>query len=379
MRYKWILKFKLIILSLLLSSTLGGWCDGDGDNGEFQADSTGCGVGAGDYEFELVNTLPESFNCNDSGRFVITISPKINTSYSGTDVFNRLYFILDSGIDIYPSNYVEFLTGNTADQQLEWGGSVPSDSYLVCATMKNIQLNSSCDESTYRIVEKELGWIHITEYLNPQKIMMIEYFCQYSDIGDIDRYDVFLSPNTEEYIDIAFKVANTTYNLIPYGLFLEPTLVEYTEQGIKEYIRDNKNWGWNMFLCGIKGFKDSLGYLLPDRLGVTYEDDSVTRAPSESTGSLIAVKSCVDYAASDEYRMDYNDLVTAMTIHELGLQRGAAWDEHESTWPYPKFCIAHEALILWLARARAHPYWTTRYSNPHFCDQCIAGIRNIGW
>jgi hypothetical protein len=206
----------------------------------------------------------------------------------------------------------------------------------------------------------------LSKFSDPEKVMEIEYFCQTS-------YNVFSSPNTEEYIDIAFNIANTTYNLMPYGLYLEPELVVYTEQGIKEYIRDNKNWWWHMFLCGIKGFKDSLAYLLPDRLGVTYEDDSVTRAPSESTGSLVAVKTCIDYAAYEEYRMDYNDLVTAMTIHELGLQRGAIWNEHVPTQPYPKFCIGHVNLFRWLyGEEPTHPYWTTRFVNPHFCDECIA-------
>ncbi len=149
-----------------------------------------CGVGEGQYQFYLVNTVPDSFDCNDSGRFVITIRPNINPSYSGTDVFNRLYFILENGTGIYISNYVEFLSGNTADQQLEWGGSVSTGDYEVCGRMKNIQLNSYCPDSVREVCYKDLGWIHITEFANPQKVMVIEYDCQLADTL-FYRYDVF--------------------------------------------------------------------------------------------------------------------------------------------------------------------------------------------
>jgi hypothetical protein len=215
-----------------------------------------------------------------------------------------------------------------------------------------------------------------------EKVMEIEYFCQDSDIDTIDRYDVFLSPNTEKYMDIAFNIANTRCDVTTYNTNLTPLIIEYEPyQGrkIKDYIFALKHWEWEMFLCGIKAFKDTAGNLLPDRLGATYEDDWVTRVPSCTTGSLVAVKTCIDFAASDEYRMDYNDLVTAMTIHELGLQRGAVSDEHEFTWPYPKFCIGHGALIIYSGEEGKHPYWAVRYSNPHFCDECINGIKNINW
>lgn len=380
MKCKWIIGLKLTVFSLLLFLTVGSWCPGTGGNGETPPDSTGCGVGEGNYDFELVDALPQGFNCNNSSKFLVTFDPEIDARYSGDDVFNRLSFDLVNDSN-YRSNYIEFPSWNTNNQQLEWGGSVPSDSYLVRATMKNIQLNSSCRDSTFRIIEKDLGWIHITEYSNPQKVMQIEYFCQYSDIGDIDRYDVFLSPNTDEYIDIAFNVANTTYNLMPYGLYLEPELVIFTEQEISKYIKKYKNWGWNMFLCGIKGFTDEKSGLLPNQLGVTYEDDWITCAPSESTGSLIAVKTCIDYATSDEYRMDYNDLVTGMTIHELGLQRGAVEDEHSPPQQDdPMFCIGHRSLIHWEPdQDRQHPYLFVRHWNPHFCDECITRIKNITW
>jgi hypothetical protein len=192
---------------------------------------------------------------------------------------------------------------------------------------------------------------------------------------------VLLSPNTQEYIDIAFNVANTTYNLMPYGLYLEPELVVFSEQEISKYIKKNKNWYWQMFLCGIKGFKDIYGNPMPNQLGVTYEDDWFTCAPSESTGSLVAVKTCIEYAASEEYRMDYNDLVTGMTIHELGLQRGAEEDEHyPPQQDDPMFCIGHRSLIhCEPGQDRQHPYLFVRHWNPHFCDECITGIKNINW
>ncbi|MCJ7577628.1 MAG: hypothetical protein MUO91_04175 [candidate division Zixibacteria bacterium] len=333
-----------------------------------------CGIGEGQYEFNKVGTVPDSFNCNNSGRFVITLEPKINSSYTGPSdlVFNRLYFILKSGNDSLITNYVEFVTEDTLYKQLEWGGSLPTGDYKVRGRMMNIQLNSWCSDSIMVELYKDLGWIHITEHSYPQKVMKIEYYCQTS-------YNVFSSPHTSEYMDIAFNIANTRYNVTTYNTNLTPQIIEYSDQGVGSYILDWKQYPDEMFLCGIKAFKDIAGNLLPNKLGVTYEDDWVTRCPSCTTGSLVAVKTCIDFAVSDEYQLDYNDLVTAMTIHELGLQRGAVSDEHYSTRPYPKFCIGHEALIVWPQEEGKHPYWAVRYSNPHFCDDCITGIKNINW
>ena len=365
MRYKWILKFKLIILSLLLFSTLGNKCH-EGPVEQAPPDSTGCGIGAEDYEFELVNTLPESFNCNDSGRFVITISPKINTGYYGTDVFNRLYFILESGIDIYPSNYVEFLTGNTADQQLEWGGSLFTGEYQVCARMKNIQLNSTCRDSVHRAAYEDLGEIYITEFAYPQKVMEIEYFCQDSDTGIIDRYDVFLSRNTAEYCSIAFNVANTRCNVTTYFTDLTPELIRDTITEVRDYIRSLKDWPDDMFLCGVKGFMDANGNFLEDVLGLTPQTVPYNSSPNCSTGSLVGVKACINTVAG-KYKIDYNDFVTATTIHELGWQRAISYfDSHDS-----EFCIMNVGLVVIGER--------NRYSNPHFCDGCITKIKNVSW
>lgn len=338
-----------------------------------------CGQGTSVYDLYAVGTVHTSFDCNAARLFTVTLQPHVENDYIG---FCRLWFELEKDWDIYRSNYVEFHPGDNTAQQLEWGGSLPTGTYEMNATMKNIQFSSSCPESVHWEHQLLLGEIHITEFTNPQKVMQIEYFCQDSDIDTIDRYDVFLSPNTEEYIDIAFNIANTTYDVDIYDTNLTPQIIEYEPyqaRRIKDYIFALKHFDDEMFLCGIKAFKDAAGNLLPDRLGATCEDNWVTRAPNCSTGSLIAVKSCIDCAASDEYRIDYNDLVTAMTIHELGLQRGAVEDEHNSTWPYPKFCIGHEALIVFLQEEGKHPYWAVRYSNPHFCDVCITGIKNISW
>jgi hypothetical protein len=330
--------------------------------------SQGCGVGTGDYEFNLVDSVPARFDCNDSGRFVITLRPKINPSYGGTPglVFNRLYFVLDGVNNIHISNYVEFLSGNTADQQLEWGGSVPTGDYEVRGRMKNIQLNSTCPESLYKNEYKKLGTIHITEFSNPEKVMNIEYDCQSSDTS----YDVFLSPSIEENMNIAFNIANTTYNLMTYSTDLDPELVLHTVQGVAEYIFAYKKYEDEMFLCGIKGLKDEQGEFLDSILGTTHIMENFV--PTCYTGSLVAVKTCIDFAAP-QYKLDYNDLVTATVIHELGHQRAIAPGHTPGIGP--KFCIMNEAPII----NPPHPYDAITFANPHFCQGCITKIKNVTW
>jgi hypothetical protein len=327
----------------------------------------GCGFGEGEYEFHLVNSVPDSFDCNASGRFVITIRPdSINPSYGGIDVFNRLYFILDNGSDIYHSNYVEFLSDSPADQELEWGGSLPTGDYVVRGRMRNIQLNSTCEDSVYKAADKNLGWVHITEFGYPAKTMEIEYFCQDSDIGTIERYDVFLSPNTAEYCSVAFSIANTRYNVATYLTDLTPELIRDTLTAVRDYIRSLKDWPDDMFLCGIKGFMDANGNLVEYLLGLTPEAVPYNSTPNCSTGSLVAVKACINVVA-DRYKIDYNDFVTATTIHELGWQRAiSSFDPHDS-----EFCIMNVGLVVVGER--------NRYSNPHFCDRCITKIKNVSW
>ena len=360
----------LIVLTLFVPYMLGSkGCPGD--KTDTPSPPEPCGVGQGEFGASTTS-VPSGFDCNTAGSFEVELEPAINDSYAG---FNRLYFTLKKGSSTYRSNYVEFYSDQEEIQQLEWGGSLASGEYKATAFLENIQLNSTCEDSIYEDWDCDLGKVDITQFTNPQKVMEIEYFCQTS-------YNVFSSPNTAEYMDIAFNIANTRDNVIIYDTDLTPQIIEYEPyQGrkIKDYIFALKQWENEMFLCGIKAFKDTEGNLLPDRLGATCEDNWVTRAPSCSTGSLVAVKTCIDFAASDEYRLDYNDLVTAMTIHELGLQRGAVADEHYSTYPDPKFCIGHSALIVWLDQEGKHPYWAVRYSNPHFCEECITGIKNIGW
>lgn len=335
-----------------------------------------CGIGDSQYDLYAEGTVDTSFDCNTAGSFTVNLKPYVETDYIG---FCRLWFELEKDWDIYRSNYVEFYPGHNTAQQLEWGGSLPTGTYEMTATMRNIQFSSSCPESVYWEYECLLGEMHIAEFTNPQKVMEIEYFCQDSDTGIIDRYDVFLSPNTEEYIDIAFNVANTTYNLTTYSTDLDPEIIEYepfASNEIKYYIFSLKQWENDMLLCGIKGFKNTQGHLMPDLFGITYEDDTIGCVPTCSTGSLVAVKTCIDFAASDQYKSDYNELVTATVIHELGHQRGI-WQHHDLQTP--KFCIMKRVFIVYAYYHGEHPYWAVTYSNPHFCDQCINKVKNITW
>ena len=357
---------RIILIILLLSAPLWNSCKEEKE--EPPPPPVYCGVGTGDFSFNIVGSIPTTFDCNTSGSFVIDLQPDIDNSFIG---FNRLDFKLVKGGHTYRSNYVEFESENTATQQLEWGGSLPSGTYEMRGILKNIQLTSTCEDSVYRIENKHLGNIVITEFSDPEKVMVIEYFCQTS-------YNVFSSPHTSEYMDIAFNIANTRDNVITYQTNLEPEVIEYDPydpREIKNYIFNLKQWEDEMFLCGIKAFKDTAGYLLPNLFGATYEDDTLGFVPTCSTGSLVAVKTCIDFAASDQYKLDYNDLVTATVIHELGHQRGV-WQEHGLQ--DPKFCVMKRVFIVYYYEAE-HPYWAVTYSNPHFCDDCITKIKNITW
>lgn len=301
-------------------------------------------------------TVPRTFDCNEAGRFVITIWLNIDPSYAG---FNRLYFVLDNG-RFCISNYVEFLSDNSEDQQLEWGGSLPTGDYKIRGRMKNIQLNSTCPDSVREVCYKDLGWIHITEFSNPEKVMEIEYFCQTS-------YNVFSSPNTEEYIDIAFNIANTRDSVITYWTDLPCSLILNTTQAISEYIYAYKQFDDRMFLCGIKGFRDAQGNLIITKLGTTILTDTISFTPSCYSGSFVAIKACINNAAMQRYKVDYNDFVAATTIHELGHQRAILHHEGHSS----KFCIMNMELII--------DNYVCRYENPHFCENCIIKLKNINW
>jgi len=353
-----------IVLIIFIPFVLGSKCSWFEPKTEPPPPPVGCGVGTGEYKFSMVGTVPDTFDCNNSGRFVITISPSINPSYYGIDIFNRLYFVLDNG-RFCISNYVEFLSDNYEAQQLEWGGSLPTGDYEVRGRMKNIQLNSTCRDSIYKAAYKDLGWIHITEFSNPEKVMYIEYDCQESDTFIITHYDVFLSPNTAEYMDIAFNIANTRYTIDSIANDYDPELIRATDQKVKEYIAYHKQFDDEMYLGGIKGFKDGSGTYLYYITGWAIWD-SITNAPNCSTGSLVAVKACIDIVAP-EYKIDYNDFVTATTIHELGHQRGSLTHfDHDS-----EFCIMNWGLVVVDER--------NRYSNPHFCNTCINKLKNVGW
>ena len=205
--------------------------------------------------------------------------------------------------------------------------------------------------------------------------MYIEYDCQESDTYLISHYDVFLSPNTPEYVNIAFNIANTGYTIDFVADDYDPVLVEFTGSGMAEYIFDHKQSGDHMYLGGIKGFKDVGGNFIPYALGNTAQLDTITFAPSCSTGSLVAVKACMNFSAP-EYKLDYNDLVTATTIHELAHQRGV-WGHH--VWGSgPRFCRMNPTP--WYPSGNnTHPHYAETYSNPHFCQTCIDKIKNITW
>jgi len=211
-----------------------------------------------------------------------------------------------------------------------------------------------------------LGYISISEFSNPTKVMNIEYFCQDSDTGIIDRYDVFLSPNTDKYINIAFNIANTRYNRITYQTDLSPELIVDSVPVVKRYIYDHKRFCNEMFICGVKGFKDPYGNFMVNVLGFTPQTVPPNFAPNCSTGSLVAIKACINLVAG-QYQIDYNDFVTATTIHELGWQRAIGYyDSHTS-----EFCIMNVGLVVIGER--------NRYSNPHFCNSCITKIKNTNW
>ncbi len=253
-------KVKFTVLMLLIALILAVSCKKPGGGVPTQTPPENkCGEGSGIYFFSVDNYPPSSFDCNSAGSFSIEITPGIDASYSG---FNRLYFELEKDFKIYRSNYVEFYSGNSVTQQLEFGGSLPTGTYTAEAYMQNIQLNSTCTDSIFVADYCWLGNINIIEFSNLQKVMNIEYFCQSSDTSIIPRYDVFLSPNTGEYMDIAFNIANTRDSVTTYQTNLTSALVEANIQRVKEYIAYYKQSGDKMFLCGIKGFKDASGNYL---------------------------------------------------------------------------------------------------------------------
>jgi hypothetical protein len=340
---------------------------------ETPIDGHNCGEGTGSYYSTVEGLVPSDFDANTQGNFTISFNTTIDNSYNtDPDRFNRLYFELEKDFEVYRSNYVEFKSDNTNSQELEWGGSLASGEYEITAFMKNIQLDSSCPDSVYKEEQYYLGDINITQYSNPQKVMVIEYFCQQSDTAIIPRYDVFLSPNTEEFMDIAFNIANTRDSVITYWTDLPPQLIEFDPNdpsGSVDYIFTYKQWDDEMFLCGIKGFKDTQGNPI-DMAGNTILTDTLDFTPSCYSGSLVAVKSIIDMSAPF-YNVDYNDILTATAIHELGHQRAIHQHHDNFGSPPERFCIMNRHLI--------YSSQFNLYSNPHFCDDCINKIRNINW
>lgn len=356
---------KIVTLIIFLLTTLR--FEGCSKKTETSGSSEPDGIGSGSYYDTLVTPPPSSFNCNSANSFLTEIKPIIDASYSGYGIFNRLYFELKKDSKIYRSNYVEFYSDDSSIQQLEFGGSLPTGTYTIKGYLKNIQLNSNCVDKIYVSHESDLGTINITKFSDPGKVMNIEYFCQDSDTSIIDRYDVFLSPNTEEYMNIAFNIANTKDSVITYSNNEPPYLVfydDYNLSGVIDYIYTFKVWGNEMFLAGIKGFKDIGNNYINYVTGASWWEPSTT--PTCSTGSLVAIKGCIDLVAP-EYEINYNDFVTATTIHELGHQRAALGHFGHSS----DFCIMNYGLVV--------RYEISRYHNPHFCQDCINRLKLISW
>ena len=360
-------KFLILILSLLsLFSVLS--CNKKSETSG-NALTPSCGVGSGSYYFSEITSLPQIFDCNTTEIFSIELSPYFDPSYSG---FNRLYFELEKDWTVYRSNYVELNSGNYATQQLEFGGSLPSGTYEATAYLQNIQLNSTCKDSIYWTYECWLGNIDITQFSSPQKIMNIEYNYQWSDTSVypfISYYDVFLSPNTSDYIDIAFNIANTrdSINFINY---YAPELIFDSLPFVMSYIYNHKQSCEHMFLEGIKGFKNASGILNIYTAGATvFPPDTVNFTPNCYTGSLVAVKAAINYSAM-HYKVDFNDLVTLTTIHELAHQRGIYRHHDDFSNPPRPSCAMNKYSV--------YPSFNP-YSNPHFCDECINKIKNINW
>jgi hypothetical protein len=243
----------MIVLIILMPFVLGTKCNWFVTKDEPPGPTQGCGVGTGVFEIHLIQDSPSNFNCNTSSSFQVGFYPEINYDYEG---FNRLYITLNNGSLKYRSNYVEFSSTDETSKYLEWGGSIPTGKYEVTAILENIQLQSTCEDSIYQELEVSMCSVYVTEYTNPEKVMQIEYFCQDSDTGCIDRYDVFLSPKTAEYMNIAFNIANTRYNVTTYFTDLTPEFVRDTITAVEDYIYSLKDWPEDMFLCGVKGFKD---------------------------------------------------------------------------------------------------------------------------
>lgn len=118
------------------------------------------GTGSGDFEFNIVS-VPSSFNCNYNGNFKIYLAPNIDTSYAG---FNRIWFELEKYGLIYRSNYVEFYSNDASTKELEWGGSLLTGDYTMKGYLKNIQLNSSCEDKVCKEYGYGLGNISVAQY-----------------------------------------------------------------------------------------------------------------------------------------------------------------------------------------------------------------------
>ncbi len=355
-------RMKLGALSVLVIITsLGYRCSGEqkGDIDPSDPD----GDGNGQYAIGDIN-WGGVLDCDANSITWMDIEPDIHGSYPG---FNRVFFTLESQYPArtYRSNYVDFYPGNTNSQMIEFGGSIPTGYYWTTAYMANIQENSNCPLTICESAEKTISQIEVTECSIPQKTMTIEYSHQLSDTSALPSYDVFLSDTLDEYIDIAFNAANTTYQIDMRQHNLTAQYIKLPWDSLSAYIALNKVT-IGMFLCGVKGFCDLSGTFIPQILGATIAD-LVTFIPGDSTGSLVAVKACIECAAL-HCGVKYPEYLNFVTIHELGHQRAIASDTGHTP-----FCVMNSAPI------KPGTVKISRLWNPHFCPECINKLEGISW
>lgn len=353
-------RFKLVsLLFLIVITTSGHRCGGDmGEVDQTQPD----GGGYGDY-YIYYASVPAVFDCNSGSILQVQIAPKIDPSYQG---FNRVFFTLEGPGGRYRSNYVDFYSTNINTQLVEFGGSIQGGTYWATAYMANIQKDCGNDSDIFARANFWMGAVQVTSCAAPQKTMTIECAYQASDTSVLSTYNVFESPDLADQIDIAFNAASTTYGVYWGQRSLPAELITNSIGSAREYIGAHKAT-MEMFLCGVKGFKDGSGNYYPKCVGFSVMD-TITFIPNAESGSLVGVKSCMFWPDSLEGCNLY-DFINTATIHELGHQRAV-----KSHSGHGYFCVMNETPIVSTGSCILSRLW-----NPHFCDSCITLLEGISW
>jgi hypothetical protein len=335
----------------------------DADPNETQVDQEQCDCNcAGPYDV-LGFSVPDGFDCGAEAHTIVDLEAVIDPCYQGLSI---LWFELqDTTGKRYKSNSLAFYSNQAGVKNLAFGGSIPTGTYELWGRMVDFQATSQCDDSICAEVDKYLQSIEITSCPAPTKTMQIEYAYQESDASAPASYDVFQCSTVVEQMDIAFSAANTAYWISSYPCV--PTiLVGLSVEDIRLYIGHIKAT-WEMFLCGIKGFKDANGNYIRGVLGST-RVDTTTFLPDTASGSLVAIKACFD-AFGEQPEACFNDFVSHVVIHELGHQRAiASHDEHTP------FCVMNRNPV-----ETYQTHTVSRIWNPYFCPSCIATIDGINW